>query len=80
MLGRSSRLLAAALMAGLGSVGSVSDLMPTTFRAPRERIPEGGTPGMKYGMTRRSSGTVAQAKRAALKARNRARNKAVHRG
>lgn len=78
MFGR-SRLLAAALMAG---VGSGINLLPPILREPRVRRPALATApsDMRYGMTKRSGGTVAQAKRAAVKARNRARNKAAHKG
>ncbi len=78
MLGRSG-LIAAALMA---AATSISTNAQTLFRAPRDRRPElaTGPSGMFYGTTKRSGGSVAQAKRAATKSRNRARNKAAHRG
>lgn len=84
MFNRSSSLAlmtAAAAMSAHVRAG-MSSIIESVGRAPRDRRPAlaSGPSHMMYGITKRSGGTVAQAKRAALKSRNRARNKAAHRG
>jgi len=84
MFNRSAALAilgAAAAMSAHVRAG-MSSLVEPVDRAPRDRRPKlaTGPSHMMYGITKRGSGTVAQATRAALKARNRSRNKAAHRG
>ncbi|WP_191058011.1 hypothetical protein [Geminicoccus harenae] len=84
MFNRSSALAILGAAAAMSSrvLSGMHSLVEPVDRAPRDRRPAlaSGPSHMMYGITKRGSGTVAQAKRAALKSRNRARNKAAHRG
>ncbi|KNE28189.1 hypothetical protein AFM18_08480 [Achromobacter spanius] len=71
--------MAAALMAGLANATGAAGATPATSRSRNVAI-EPGAPLMFYGTRKSASGSVAQAKRAAAKQRNRIRNKRAHRG